>query len=49
MRLLQNGIFAKLTGYMEQSSSSGANIHSGSQEIPRLLWDPKLPYDYTSA
>jgi hypothetical protein len=29
---------------MEQSPSWEANSHSGSQEVPRLLWDPKVHY-----
>jgi hypothetical protein len=27
---------------MEQSPFSEANSHSAGQEIPRLLWDPKV-------
>jgi hypothetical protein len=33
-----------LTSYMEQSPSSGANRFSASQEIPRVLWNPKVHY-----
>jgi hypothetical protein len=33
-----------LTNSMEQSPSSETNSHSDSQEITRLLWDPKLHY-----
>jgi len=29
---------------MEQSPSSEANRFSASQEIPRMLWKPKVPY-----
>jgi hypothetical protein len=29
---------------MEQSLSSEANSHSASQEIPHLLWNPKVHY-----
>jgi hypothetical protein len=29
---------------MEQSTSSEANSHSDGQEIPRLLWNPKVHY-----
>jgi hypothetical protein len=29
---------------MEQSPSSEASSHSSSQDIPRLLWDPKVHY-----
>jgi len=29
---------------MEQSSSLEANSHSSSQEIPHLLWNPKVHY-----
>jgi hypothetical protein len=29
---------------MKQSPSSEANSHSASQEIPRLLWNPKVHY-----
>jgi hypothetical protein len=29
---------------MEQSLSWEASSHSASQEIPRLLWNPKFPY-----
>jgi len=31
-----------LTNYMEQSPSWEANIHLASQEITRLLWNPKV-------
>jgi len=27
---------------MEQSASSEANIYSAIQEIPRILWNPKV-------
>jgi hypothetical protein len=30
--------------YMQQSPSWEANSHSASQEIPRLLWNPKVRY-----
>jgi len=29
---------------MERNPSSEAKSHSASQEIPRLLWNPKVPY-----
>jgi hypothetical protein len=32
------------TNSMEHSPSSEANSHSASQEIPRPLWNPKVPY-----
>ena len=33
-----------LTYYMEQSPSWEANKFSASQEIPRILWNPKVHY-----
>ena len=33
-----------LTYYMEQSPSWEANLFSVSQEIPRILWNPKVLY-----
>jgi hypothetical protein len=33
-----------VTNYMEQNNFSEANNHSASQEIPRLLWKPKVLY-----
>jgi hypothetical protein len=35
---------AKLSNSMEQNPSSEVNSHSASQEIPRLLWNPKAHY-----
>jgi len=32
------------TNYKEQSPSWEANSHSASQEVPRLLWNPKVHY-----
>jgi len=29
---------------MKQNPSTEANTHSASQEIPRLLWNPKVHY-----
>jgi hypothetical protein len=34
----------ELTNSMEQSHSWEVNRHSASQEIPRLLWNPKVHY-----
>jgi len=34
----------KITNPMEQSPSCGAISHSTSQEIPHLLWNPKVHY-----
>jgi hypothetical protein len=34
----------KLTNYMEQSPSWEANRSSATQEIPRILWNPKVHY-----
>jgi len=31
---------------MEQNPSWEANSHSASQEIPRLLWNPKFHYRF---
>ena len=33
-----------LTYSTEQSASGEANLFSASQEIPRILWNPKVPY-----
>jgi hypothetical protein len=32
------------TNFMNQSPSWEANRFSGTQEIPRILWDPKVHY-----
>jgi len=34
---------------MEQSPSCGVNSRSASQEIPRLLWNPKVNTVFTTA
>jgi hypothetical protein len=34
----------ELTDYMQQSHSWEANSHLASQEIPQLLWNPKVLY-----
>jgi hypothetical protein len=34
----------KLTNSTEQSPAWKANTSSASQEIPRILWNPKVPY-----
>jgi hypothetical protein len=34
----------ELTNCMEQSSSCEANIHSGSQEFSRIVWNQKFHY-----
>jgi hypothetical protein len=36
--------FRSLTNSKEQSPSLEADSHSASQEIPRLLWNPKVHY-----
>jgi hypothetical protein len=36
--------YTLLPNTMEQSPSSEADSHSASQEIPCLLWDPKVHY-----
>ena len=40
----QNKIICLLTYAMEQSPSWEANRFSASQEIPRILWNPKVHY-----
>ena len=35
---------SKVTNYMEQSPSSETNQFSASQEIPHILWNPKVHY-----
>jgi len=35
-----------VTNAMELSPSWEANSHSTSQEAPRLLWNPKVPYRF---
>ena len=40
----QQAALEECTYSMEQSSSSEANRFSASQEIPRILWNPKVLY-----
>ena len=35
-------ISSKLTNCMQQSTSWAANMSSATQEIPRILWNPKV-------
>jgi hypothetical protein len=39
---LKLGPTHNLTNYMEQSPSWEANMLSATQEIPRILWNPKV-------
>ena len=40
----RKAIYNLLTHSMEQSHSSEANRFSANQEIPRILWNPKVQY-----
>ena len=42
-RLYENGVLI-LTYSMVQSPSSEANWFAASQEVPRILWNPKVHY-----
>jgi hypothetical protein len=39
-----NNCLGNRTNFMEQSPSWEADSHSASQEIPLLLWDPKVHF-----
>jgi hypothetical protein len=45
---LSAGINLPLTNSMEQSPSWEANNNSATQEIPHLLWNPKVHYCYVT-
>jgi hypothetical protein len=41
---MEQSNFVVQTNSMEQSHSWEADSHSANQEIPRLLWNPKVHY-----